>query len=130
MLRRRTSRLCGFTRLVRLVRRAWRILVLARVRVIRCACAMSGAAEQSATCGTVRPARGPVSQRQDNFGLPDLVRLNTIRCSVTNSCALICCLVLLLLGNDHRHTLSSDRNSHHCIRDYNVPDDDNDYRQI
>jgi hypothetical protein len=49
MLRRRTNRLCGFTRLVRLVRRAWRILVLARVRFMRCACAMSGAAEQSDT---------------------------------------------------------------------------------
>ncbi len=91
---------------------------------------MSGAAEQSDTLGTVRPARGPVSQRQDNFGLPDLVRLNTILCSVTNSCALICCPVLLLLGNDRMHILCNDRRRRHCIRARSVLDDDNDYRQI
>ena len=126
MLRRRTNRLCGFTRLVRLVRLAWRILVLARVRFMRCACAMSGAAEQSDTLGTVRPALGPVSQRQDNLGFPDLVRLNTILCSVTNSCALIHYPVLLPLGNDHKHTPSSDRNFHlsNCV--HSVLDDDND----
>jgi len=127
MLRRRTSRLCGFTRLVRLVRRAWRILVRARVRLSFWACAISGAAEQSDACGTVRPARGPVSQRQASLGPPDLVRLNTILCSVTNSCALICCPVLLLLGNDRMHTL----NSGHSSRLYNcgrsVLDDDNNY---
>ena len=89
---------------------------------------MSGAAEQSATCGTVRPALGPVSQRQDNFGFPDLVRLNTILCSVTNSCALIRCPVPLLLGNDHMHILSSDRNFHlnNCV--HSVLDVDSDYK--
>jgi len=88
---------------------------------------MSGAAEQSAACGTVRPALGPVSHLQASLGLPDLVRLNTILCSVTNSCALIRCLVPLLLGNDHRHILSSDRSRHlsNCV--HSVLDDDNDY---
>ena len=89
---------------------------------------MSGAAEQSDTLGTVRPALGPVSQRQDNLGFPDLVRLNTILCSVTNSCALIRCQVPLLLGTDRMHTLSSDRNFHlnNCVR--SVLDDDSDYK--
>ena len=88
---------------------------------------MSGAAEQSATLGTVRPALGPVSQRQDNFGFPDLVRLNTILCSVTNSCALIRCLVPLLLGTDRMHTLSSDRNFHLSNRVRSVLDAYSDY---
>jgi hypothetical protein len=69
---------------------------------------MSGAAEQSATRGTVRPALGPVSHLQASLGLPDLVRLNTILCSVTNSCALIRCPALQF-GSDHKHILCSDR---------------------
>jgi hypothetical protein len=88
---------------------------------------MSGAAEQSATCGTVRPALGPVSQRQANLGLPDLERLNTILCSVTNSLALIHCPALLQLGNDRKHIRCSDHRHHHCIRVRSVLDDDSDY---
>ena len=91
---------------------------------------MSGAAEQSATCGTVRPALGPVSQRQANLGLPDLVRLNTIRCSVTNSLALIRCPVLLQLGNDRKHTPSSDHKRRLNIRAHSVQDDDSDYTLV
>lgn len=87
---------------------------------------MSGAAEQSATCGTVRPALGPVSQRQANLGLPDLVRLNTILCSVTNSLALIRCPVLLQLDNDRKHIRCNDRKLHRCIRVRSVPSDDSD----
>ena len=84
-----TKRLCGLILLVRLVRRACLIFVLALVLFSACACAMLGAAEQSETFDTVLFARGPVSQRQANLGLPVLVRLKTILCSVTNSCALI-----------------------------------------
>ena len=89
---------------------------------------MSGAAEQSATRGTVRPALGPVSHLQASVGLPDLERLNTILCSVTNSCALIHCPVLLRFGNDHKRTPSSDRSSRPNTRVHNVPDAYNDYK--
>ena len=117
-------------RLVRLVRRACRILVFARVLLSFCAWAMSGAAEQSDTRGTVRPARGPVSQRQASLGLPVLVLLNTIRCSVTNSLALICCQLHRLFGNNHMHILGNDRSFRHCTHAHNVPDVGNDYISI
>ena len=85
----RISLLLGFTRLVRLVLRAWRTLVRARVFFILCAWAKSGAALQSLTRGTVRFARGPVSQRQLRLTLPLLaLRFHTMRCSVMNSWAL------------------------------------------
>ena len=81
-----SSLLLGFTRLVRRVRRAWRILVRARVFFILWACAMSGGAEQSETRGTVRLARAPDSQRQLSETLPvRALRRHTMRCSVTNS---------------------------------------------
>jgi len=96
MLSRCTNLLAGFTRLVRLVRRAWRILVLARVFLNLCAWAMSGAAEQSMTRGTVRPDLGPVSQRHFRSSLPRGLRFQTILCSVTNSQALILYLIQIL----------------------------------
>lgn len=77
----------GLMRLVRLALRACRTLVLARVFFMRWDWAMFGAAEQSFTAGTVRPRRGPDSQRQRSFG-PLGVRFHTMRCSVTNSLAL------------------------------------------
>jgi len=89
MLSRCTNLLAGLMRLVLLVRRAWRILVLALVFLNLCAWAMSGAAEQSFTVGTVRPALGPVSQRHFIVTLPRGLRFHTMRCSVTNSQALI-----------------------------------------
>ncbi len=84
------SLLAGLTRLVRLVLRACRILVRWRVFFIRCACAISGAAEQSLAEGTVRFFRGPDSQRQRRLIFPVLGFLrNTILCSFMNSSALI-----------------------------------------
>lgn len=90
---------------------------------------MSGAAEQSATCGTVRPALGPVSQRQASLGLPDLLRLNTMRCSVTNSWALICCPFHCLgrHGNDRKRIPNSDHSLHRCIHVRSVQGDGSDY---
>jgi hypothetical protein len=82
--------LAGFMRLVLFVLRACLIFVSWRVFFIRCAWAMSGAAEQSLTEGTVRFFLGPDSQRQRRLTFPVLGFLrNTILCSVTNSWALI-----------------------------------------
>jgi hypothetical protein len=84
------KRLAGFTRLVFLDLRAWRIFVVARVFFILCACATLGAAEQSLILGTVLLARNPDSQRQRRLTLPVLgLRLHTSLCSSINSLALI-----------------------------------------
>jgi hypothetical protein len=118
----------GFSRLVRRVLRACRTAVRARVRFICADFATSGAAAHWAGSDTTRPFLGPDAQRHFIETPPDPVFfLNTRRVSVINSCALIHCPVLLLLGNDHRRTLCSDRSFHHCIHDHSVRDDDNDY---
>jgi hypothetical protein len=76
-----TNLLAGLIRLVLLVLFAWRILVLALVFFIRWACATSGAALQSLTCGTVRPFLGPLSHLQLNLAVPLEVLFQTILCS-------------------------------------------------
>ena len=81
--------LVGLMRLVRLALRACRIFVRCLVVFMRCACAISGAAEQSATAGTVRPLRKPVSQRHRILTPPLGSLLKTILCSLINSQALI-----------------------------------------
>lgn len=79
--------LTGFIRLVLLVFFACRTLVRCRVFFMRCAWAVSGGAEQSATLGTVRPARDPVSHLHFNETAPLGDLFHTNRCSVINSCA-------------------------------------------
>jgi hypothetical protein len=83
------SLLVGLMRLVRLALRACRIFVRCLVVFIRCACAISGAAEQSATAGTVLPFLSPVSQRHFILTPPLGSLLKTILCSVMNSQARI-----------------------------------------
>ena len=121
----------GFSRLVRLVLRAWRIAVRARVRFICADRAMSGAAAHWAGSATTRPFLGPELHRHFIETPPDPgFFLNTRRVSVINSLALIRCPVLLPLGNDHMHTPCSDRKFRRCIHAHNVRDGDSDYKRI
>jgi len=83
------SLLVGLMRLVRLARRACRIFVRCLVVFILWACAISGAAEQSATAGTVLPLRRPVSHRHCILTPPLGSLLKTILCSAMNSQARI-----------------------------------------
>ena len=80
----------GFRRLVRLVLRACRTLVLARVSFILEDFSRSKLAEHWLGSATMRPFLGPVVQRHFCVILPvRALRLNTRWCSVINSCALI-----------------------------------------
>jgi hypothetical protein len=73
LFKRAASLEAGFSRLVRLVLRAWRIAVRARVRFICADRAMSGAAEHCAGSATTRPFLGPDPQRHfiDTRPVPD-----------------------------------------------------------
>ena len=80
----------GFSRLVRLVLRACRVLVLARVSFILEDFSLSKLAEHWVGSATMRPFLGPAEQRHFRPSLPvRALRLNTFLCSITNSLALI-----------------------------------------
>ena len=131
LFKRAANLAAGFNLFVRLVLRACRMAVRARVLFICADFAISGAAAHCMGSETTRPFLGPAVQRHfmETRPVPGR-RLNTFLCSVMNSYALIRCTILLLLDNDRRRILYNDRSFRPSIRAHNVLDAYNDYTLV